>query len=201
MPYPETRTEPLPTPGRSPLEGRTYCPRDGMPADDSHAVALHDLWHRAQDLEERRQKRLLDRLEKFLDSVENLHTEDGKPQKFAAWKAEVDEILDALPTPEELDRLAGVPDIITEQVREQLAALAPAESTLEHAAPEVIPWPGNPYPDEDVPDEDETVEPDDRDADEIIPSSATHSFPGDPVSRPAAEFHDDEDDAVDWARR
>lgn len=187
---PEPRTEPIPSATPLRLEGRTHCPRCGMPADDSHAVALHDLWHRQDDIDRRALSKLVGRLERFLDSLENLTTEDGKPQKFADWKAEVDEILEHLPTPEELGHLRALAN--------------PVEITLETADVPVIPWPGNPFAD----DEEELAEDEIRNA-EVLPAEPEPEpeLDADRVAltlRPpyaGSASPDVDDDETEWSRR
>jgi hypothetical protein len=158
----------------------TECERCGAPAISKRGVGKHDEFHREQDKLEKRQTKLLDRLEAFLDSIENLTTEDGTPQKFPDWKQEVDEILDSLPAAEVLEELAKIPEQIAELKRE------PAPAAAEPV--EIIPWPGNPW----SPEEDETVEPDEAEPAAIVGTGDDGSPLVDAYGRTPAELAADQ---------
>jgi hypothetical protein len=125
----------------------TECPRCGAPAISRNGVALHALDHRNRDLLEKRQEKLLDRLEAFLNGIEHLQTADGTPQRFPDWKQEIDDLVAELP---ETEGLARLEKLLAPETFEKLLALttaeapAPAPATAE--PPRIIAWPE----DEDV---------------------------------------------------
>jgi len=125
----------------------TECPRCGAPAISRHGVALHALDHRNRDVLEKRQEKLLDRLETFLDGIEHLQGEDGEPQRFPDWKQEIDDLVAELPGTEGLARLEK---IVEPETFEKLLALttaeAPAPAPAPAEPPRIIAWPE----DEDV---------------------------------------------------
>jgi hypothetical protein len=182
----------------------TECPRCGAPAISRDGVAKHTLHHRQEDVDRKRQKDLLDRLERFLDGIENtVDAETGKRLSLPAWIEQTDEALDGLSgTAVDSAELRAA----LEEVRRIGEALrnAPAAAP-EPAAPQLVAWPE----DEDVYAE--------ADPDEIIPSSATHSFPGDEPRRvesdglggavqeepdeDALAGHPEDEEPIEWGRR
>lgn len=158
----------------------TECARCGSPAISARGVALHDADHAERDKAAKRQATLLGRLEVLLDSIEtNIDPATGKRLTLGAWIHQTDDLLDTLEHATDPDGDGWIRKALAE-IAERLEK--PSAEPAGDA--EILPWPGNPW----TPDEDETIEPDedDRDPDEIIPSSATHSFPGDPTGIAAA---------------
>jgi hypothetical protein len=125
----------------------TECPRCGAPAISRNGVALHALDHRNRDLLEKRQEKLLDRLEAFLNGIEHLQTADGTPQRFPDWKQEIDDLVAELP---ETEGLARLEKLLAPETFEKLLALttaeAPAPAPAAAEPPRIIAWPD----DEDV---------------------------------------------------
>lgn len=146
-----TKTAPIPS-GRygAPVPAPntpTECPRCGAPAISRQGVARHALWHRDADVDAKRQEKLLDRLETFLNGIEHLETADGQPQKFPDWKREIDDLVAELP---ETEGLARLEQLIEPETFEKLLELSRAEAPTTAAeaapAPHIIAWPE----DEDV---------------------------------------------------
>lgn len=163
----------------------TECPRCGSPAISTRGVALHDLDHRRRDELERRQEKMLERLQRFLDSIEtNVDASTGQRLTLSQWIEQTDHALDDIEKALSDDGW----------IRQAITAAKPTESTLD-AAPafEVLPWPGETHADPD----------DDLDT---PPAPASAAFPADePTPEPdedaLAGRDDDLDEPLPWSAR
>lgn len=163
----------------------TECPRCGSPAISTRGVALHDLDHRRRDELERRQEKMLERLQRFLDSIEtNVDASTGQRLTLSQWIEQTDHALDDIEKALSDDGW----------IRQAITAAKPTESTLD-AAPafEVLPWPGETHADPD----------DDLDT---PPAPASAAFPADePTPEPDEDAltgrDDDPDEPLPWSAR
>jgi hypothetical protein len=178
-------TTPIPAQGRHPAPNPapnkpTECPRCGAPAISTRGVALHDLWHREQDLRHRKLDALIEALEEMLSAFDGDPDEHGDRKTFRDWVAETDQILD----------------------RQQTAIEQLSSPSAEAADPdvEVLPWPGDPAPLHEVTLDEPTAGDDWENRDEAVSAAiiAGHAPQPTAIDAHLAARTDDLDDGDDY---
>jgi hypothetical protein len=176
---PATRPIDAPPVSRDPAPPKlTECPRCGSVTLTRQGVKLHDAEHAAADRAAKRQRDLLDRLGRLLDSIETNVDEHGERLSLGDWINQTDDALD-----DHAKAVASLRDL-RDELRRNLEQLRTAPAAAAAPAFELEPWPGDPG----VPDEDETVEPDEPHGLEVADFGAA------PEARAARDPHD----ADDW---